>query len=61
MLALTSSISLGAIALTVAWVPTGINTGVSKLPWGVYTLPNLAPLDEHCLINSNLKLIFHLI
>jgi hypothetical protein len=27
-----------------AWVPTGMNTGVSILPWGVARVPRLAAL-----------------
>jgi hypothetical protein len=40
------------MALTVAAVPTGIKTGVSMLPWGVWTLPLLALDLLSVLINS---------
>ncbi len=32
--------------LTVACVPTGMNRGVSKEPWGVVTVPILALQDS---------------
>ena len=41
--------SSGLIVLTVAFVPTGINIGVSKDPCGVCTIPNLAPDCLHVL------------
>ena len=36
--------SSGAIALTEAWVPTGMNIGVSKVPWGAVICPKRAPV-----------------
>ncbi len=38
---LTSS---GESVLTDAWVPTGMYTGVSIVPWGVCSLPRRAPV-----------------
>jgi hypothetical protein len=46
--------SSGDMPFTVAWVPTGMKAGVSKLPWGVWTLPSLAPVWAHVFINSYL-------
>ena len=37
-----STRSSGDNALTVACVPTGMKAGVSMVPWGVVTTPNLA-------------------
>ena len=34
--------SSGESVFTVAWVPTGMNTGVSTGPWGVWSRPALA-------------------
>jgi endonuclease YncB( thermonuclease family) len=39
----------------VAWVPTGINTGVSISPCGVFITPALAPVDLSMCCNSKLK------
>jgi hypothetical protein len=43
---LTSRNSSGVIALTVAWVPTGIKIGVAIVPWGVDMDPKRAAHDE---------------
>src|SRR5215813_13424446 len=37
-----ASRSLVRSVFTVAWVPIGINTGVSKVPWGVWSCPRRA-------------------
>src|SRR5690625_1725957 len=44
--------SSGLIVFTVANVPTGINIGVSNEPWGVWTIPLLAPVCLHVFSNS---------
>lgn len=43
----------GLTPFTVAWLPTGIKTGVSTVPWGVINQPNRAKLSEEVLINLN--------
>ena len=50
--------SRGAIDLTVAWVPTGIKTGVSIIPWEVYNFPSLALVFLDSFITSNLIVKF---
>ena len=44
--------SSGLIVLTVAWVPTGMNTGVSKFREGYAAVPNGPRICLHTLINS---------
>src|ERR1017187_3961235 len=39
--------SRGARPFTVAWVPTGMNTGVSTMPWGVCSKPARARVTGH--------------
>ena len=43
---LTSRNSSGVMALTVAWVPTGMKIGVAMVPWGVEMDPSRAAHDE---------------
>ena len=51
----SSSSSSGVIALTVPCVPTGMKTGVSTSPCGVYKRPRRAAVSASSLINSNRK------
>src|SRR5690242_6938325 len=39
--------SRGRMPLTVAWVPTGMKTGVSTSPWGVWRMPARARVTGH--------------
>ena len=53
-----SSTSRGVMAFTVAWVPTGMYTGVSISPWGVWRRPRRAPVCLSTCRTSNLKCSF---
>src|SRR5271165_5972937 len=46
--------SRGSSALTLACVPTGMNTGVSTTPWGVVSLPRRALVCKSVLRSSNI-------
>src|SRR3954470_6846437 len=52
--ALSSRSSTGETALTVACVPTGMNTGVSMVPWRVTSRPRRARLCGSVPSNVNI-------
>src|SRR5689334_9752034 len=50
-----SSNSRGSSALTVAWVPTGMKTGVCTSPWIVFKTPRRALVFVSDLRSSNIE------
>src|ERR1700734_433204 len=51
-----SSSSRGSSALTLACVPTGMNTGVSTMPWAVRNFPRRALVCASVLRSSNISI-----
>ena len=47
----------GVTALTVAWLPTGIKTGVGTAPWGVLSSPRRAALSAAVWINLKVTVL----
>src|SRR5690242_12338101 len=54
----TSFSSSGVMALTVAWVPTGMKIGVSMVPWEVVREPSRAAHPGSFCISSKVMALF---
>jgi len=57
--ALRDSSSFVSMLFTVAWVPTGMNIGVSISPWSVWMIPVRArQFEELWVISKNWDILF---